>query len=129
MHFESTILPIVIVAIVFGMPVLIVAIVFTFINRNNTEKQKTLRMAIEKSDSLSPELLDQLKDIQKKPRTPMRDIRAGIILIAVAGGFMAWNYIDRGHIGGGLSGFAAIPGLIGVALLVLGIIGSLTRKD
>jgi hypothetical protein len=129
MHFESTILPIVIVAIVFGMPVLIVAIVFTFINRNNTEKQKTLRMAIEKSDSLSPELLDQLKDIQKKPRTPMRDIRAGIILIAVAAGLMAWSYIDRGHIGGGLSGIAAIPGLIGVALLVLGLIGSATRKN
>ncbi len=111
-----------------GMPVIIIAIIFFFRSRDRADMHKTMRMAIERGEALPPDLLDNLRP-RKKQKTPMNDIRAGIILIAVAGGFMAWEYIGHGHIGGGLSGFAAIPGLIGVALLILGIIGSMTRKN
>lgn len=119
------------IIMIFGMPVFIVCggiwIIFFYVNKLNAEKQKTLRMAIEKSDSLPPEFLDTLKGLQKKPKTPMNDVRAGLILIAIAGGLMLWNVIDHGAIGGHMSGIAAVPGLIGVALLILGIIG-LNRK-
>ena len=117
------------VILIFGMPVFIVGIVFLFIYRSNAERQKTLRMAIEKSDTLPPELLERIQSMQKKPKTPMNDVRAGLILIAIAGGVMIWNYLDHGEVGGHLSGLAAVPGLIGVALLILGIIGLNTRKN
>jgi hypothetical protein len=126
MHFESTVLPIVIVALVFGVPALVLVIFMGVRSKDRAEMQKTIRMSIEKGQPLPPELIDDLRDTRKgRGRSPMRDIRAGIILMAVAGGMTAWNYIDHG----GPSGIAAIPGLIGVALLILGIIGNITRKD
>jgi len=115
------------VIMIFGMPVFIFGIIFFFLYRSNAERQKTLRMYIEKSDSMTPEVMDALKSIQKKPKTPMNDVRAGLILIAIAAGFIIWRYLDHGEIGGGLAGIAAVPGMIGVALLILGIIG-LSRK-
>jgi len=115
------------VLMIFGMPVFIIGIIFFFIHRSNAERQKTLRMAIERSDNLSPEVMNALQSMQKKPKTPMNDVRAGLILIAIAGGLMIWNYLDHGEFGGGLGGIAAVPGMIGVALLILGIIG-LNRK-
>ena len=115
------------VIMIFGMPVFIVAIIFFFVSRANADRQKTLRMAIERSDNLSPEVMNALQSMQKKPKTPMNDVRAGLILIAVAGGLIIWQYLDHGEIGGGLAGIAAVPGMIGVALLILGIIG-LNRK-
>ena len=115
------------VIMIFGMPVFIFGIIFFFLYRSNAERQKTLRRYIEKSDSMTPEVMDALKSIQKKPKTPMNDVRAGLILIAIAAGFIIWRYLDHGEIGGGLAGIAAVPGMIGVALLILGIIG-LSRK-
>ena len=112
------------VVMIFGMPVFIVGIIFFFIYRSRQETQKTLRMAIEKSDSLPPEFLDTLKSLQKKPKTPANDVRAGLILIAIALGLVALDFIKGGYMLGNLSGVAAIPGFIGVALLILGIIGS-----
>lgn len=111
-----------------GMPIIIIAIIFFFRSRDRADMQKTIRMAIERGEALPPDLLDNLRP-RKKPKTPMNDIRAGIILIAVAIGMMTWRYIAHGSIGGDFAGLAAIPGCIGVALLLLGIIGSMTRKD
>ena len=115
------------IIMIFGMPVFIIAIIFFFVSRSNAEKQKTLRMAIERSDNLTPEVMNALQSMQKKPKTPMNDVRAGLILIAVAAGLVIWRYLDHGEIGGGLAGIAAVPGMIGIALLILGIIG-LNRK-
>ncbi len=115
------------IIMIFGMPVFIIAIIFFFVGRAHADKQKTLRMAIERSDNLSPEVMNALQSMQKKPKTPMNDVRAGLILMAVAGGLVLWRYLDHGEVGGGLAGIAAVPGMIGVALLILGIIG-LNRK-
>lgn len=112
------------VIMIFGMPVFVVGIIFFFIYRSRQETQKTLRMAIEKSDSLPPEFLDTLKSLQKKPKTPANDVRAGLILIAIALGLVTLDFIKHDYVLGNLSGVAAIPGFIGVALLILGIIGS-----
>ena len=107
--------------------IVVIAILSTNGRRKSEDRQKTLRMAIERSDNLSPEVMDALQSMQKKPKTPMNDVRAGLILIAVAAGLIIWQYLDHGEIGGGLAGIAAVPGMIGVALLILGIIG-LNRK-
>ncbi len=107
--------------------IVVIAILSVNGRRKSEDRQKTLRLAIERSDNLSPEVMNALQSMQKKPKTPMNDVRAGLILIAVAGGLIIWQYLDHGEIGGGLAGIAAVPGMIGVALLILGIIG-LNRK-
>lgn len=124
---EDIVIPIVAVGGFFVTIIVVIAIVFTTGARKNEERQKTLRMAIERSDDLSPEVMNALQAMQKKPKTPMNDVRAGLILMAVAGGLVLWRFLDHGEIGGGLAGIAAVPGMIGVALLILGIIG-LNRK-
>ncbi len=127
MDVETAAIPIVSTIAFFVTIIVVIAVVSTNGRRKNEERQKTLRMAIEKSDTLSPEVMNALQSMQKKPKTPMNDVRAGLILIAVAAGLMIWNYLDNHEIGGGLGGIAAVPGMIGVALLILGVIG-LNRK-
>ncbi len=121
--------PIIAIVMVFGMPIAIVAIVQISKARANAELQKTLRMSIEKGQPLPPEFVESMARTVPKAKNPMNDVRAGLILIAVAAGLMIWNYLDHGMVGGHMSGVAAIPGLIGVALLILGIIGLNTRKN
>ncbi len=120
-------IPIVAVVAFFSTIIIVIAIIFITGARKNAERQKTLRMAIERSDNLSPEVMNALQSMQRKPKTPMNDVRAGIILICIAAGLMIWHYLDHGELGHGLSGIAAVPGMIGVALLILGIVG-LNRK-
>jgi hypothetical protein len=115
-----------IIAIVSGcaVPIGIVAIVFYFRHRNRMEMQKTLRMAIEKGADLPADFLENLNQMQNARKTPANDIRTGLILIAVALGLVALDLANNSFIMGKLSGVAAIPGFIGVALLILGIIGN-----
>lgn len=123
MNFPQEIIPI--VAIVFGcsVPIGIVAIVFYFRHKGRAEVQKTLRAAIERGTDLPPEFLENLKNMQLR-KTPANDIRSGLILIAIALGLVALDLANHSFILGGLSGVAAIPGFIGIALLILGIIGN-----
>ena len=112
----------------FIMVVAIVAIVQITKSRNNAELQKTLRMSIEKGQPLPPEFVESMSRAVPKAKNPMNDVRGGIILIAIALGIVIASYVDNDFGIRNISGFAAIPGLIGVALLILGIIG-LNRKS
>lgn len=127
-QFLDSIVPLVAVIAPFAMVVAIVAIVSINKSRNNAELQKTLRMSIEKGQPLPPEFVETMSRTVPKAKNPMNDVRAGIILIAVAIGLTIASYVDNGFGMRNISGFAAIPGLIGVALLILGIIG-LNRKS
>jgi hypothetical protein len=128
MNLPHELIPIVALVMIFGMPIAIVAIIFVSRSRDRAEMQKTVRAAIEKGETLPPEFLESLQRAHPKAKNPMNDIRAGLILVAIASGFIIWGYIDDGAFGGDFSGIAAIPGLIGIALLILGIIG-LNRKQ
>jgi hypothetical protein len=116
------------IALIFGMPVFIVFIVFFFRSKERAEAQKTIRMAIEKGQPLPQEYLDSLQKTGRATKSPGSDIRSGLILIAVGVGMAVWAYIDHGYLTG-LAGVAAIPGFIGVALLIMGIINANSRKS
>ncbi len=124
MNFPHEIIPIVAIVFSLGMPIAIVAIIRIGRSRDNAELQKTLRMSIEKGQPLPPEFLESLKVGQVRQKSPANDIRSGIILIAIALGVVVWNFLDNGYTLDEISGFAAIPGFIGLALLILGIIGN-----
>jgi Flp pilus assembly protein TadB len=105
------------------MPVFIVFIVMFFRAKDRAETQKTVRMAIEKGQPLPQDYLDSLQRTTRTPKAPANDIRSGLILIAVGVGMAVWSYIDHGYLTG-LAGVACIPGFIGVALLIIGLIGN-----
>lgn len=89
------------------------------------EMQKTLRAAIDKGQTLPPELVDALsKDSVRPPATAARDLRLGIILVAVGAGIALTGYgfsfeeMDALY---PMVGIAAIPAMIGLAFIVLSV--------
>jgi Domain of unknown function (DUF6249) len=92
------------------------------------DAQKSINLALSRDREIPPDLL------LRPPPPKANDIRGGVILIAVAAGLLVFAYVfsiamanEMGEravmvarlIGGG----AAIPGLLGVALLILGLTG------
>lgn len=99
-------------------------------SRERREMQATVRHAIDKGQELPPEIITALSsEAARKLPSRTRDIRRGIIWLAVGVGIaafglindMPWNGGDDwgGNVGDGLLGIAAIPVTIGLAFLVL----------
>lgn len=86
---------------------------------------ETLRMAFDKGQSLPPEIVESL--VQEKPRpTPDRDLRGGVIWLAVGLGVAIFGWVlgyEDSEARYVLMGMAAIPALVGIALIVLGLLG------
>jgi len=109
----------------FLMVVAIVAIPAWLKSRDRREMQQTLRTAIEKGQALPPEVIDALsQDAAKTVPSAARDLRVGVIWLAVAIGIAAagWglSYADGdSEIFYVMGGLCAIPGFIGLAFIVL----------
>ena len=120
-------------------PILIVAIVFSAItaivfgpsylkSREKREMQTTIRHAIDKGQQLPPDLIDAMtKDVASKLPSRTRDLRRGVIWLAVGIGFAAFSYLsnlgwndhDMEGASAAMMGLAAIPATIGLAFIVL----------
>ena len=117
-----------IIAIAGGIAIAVVAIVGGLItaNRRQAMWHETARLALEKGQPVPKSPDDEAEEREEK-NNDGGDIRAGLILIAVGGGL----YLFLGSIGGSKIGYVgAIPGFIGIALLVFGMITlGFKRKD
>lgn len=96
-------------------------------SRDRTEMQATLRAAIEKGQPLPAEVVEALsKDTTKLPPTAARDLRTGVIMVAVSLGIGLFGYAFQ-FVGGSeeakasfpIMGMGAIPGMIGLAFITL----------
>lgn len=91
-------------------------------SRERREMQTTIRTAIEKGQPLPQELIDAMTKEVRLPATALRDLRSGIIWLAVAlglaglGTMISFEEHDAFH---PMLGVAMIPGMIGLALIVL----------
>lgn len=107
----------------FLMVVAIVVIPSWLKSRERREMQATLRAAIEKGQTLPPEVIEAIsKDNAKPPATAARDLRTGVILLAVAVGIAIFGYaVNTVDVRSfyPIAGIAAIPGMIGLAFIVL----------
>jgi Na+/H+ antiporter NhaD/arsenite permease-like protein len=86
----------------------------------------TLRAAIDKGQPLPPEVINLLTADARPPASPQRDLRRGVILVAVALGLVVMGLV----VGQGepdatypMIGVAAIPGFIGLALIAIAQLG------
>ncbi len=115
---------------VFVAAVILVPIYLKFQDRQRMHE--TLRLAYEKGQPVPPELIAALQSnvAPIRPSTPESDLRRAVVLIAVGLGFVGLGYglwyglmstsVTAARISGGCTaGAGAIPGLIGVAYLVL----------
>ena len=123
--------PIFAIFAVFGTITAIIVGPTYFKSRERREMQATVRAAIDKGPPLPPEVIDALStEATRNIPSRSRDIRRGIIWLAVGIGMAAFSIINdlRGlgddwnggpNIDGGLLGLAAIPITIGLAFIVL----------
>lgn len=124
-------IPIFAIFAVFGSITAIIVGPTYFKSRERREMQATVRAAIDKGQPLPPEVIDALStEATKNIPSRSRDIRRGIIWLAVGIGMAAFSLIndlrgfgddwnDGPNFDGGLLGLAAIPVTIGLAFIVL----------
>lgn len=110
---EGTIVPIA----VFTAGVLIVFVVMYFRAKTRAGVQKTIRLALEKGNELTPELLDRLAAPKQSQSS---DLRRGVIALSIGIGFALFGTIIgeqdavRPMIGVGM-----FPAIIGIGYLIL----------
>lgn len=106
-------------------------------SRNREKMLETLRVAYEKGQPVPAELIDAINtDPKARPKTPMeqseRDLRTGIIALAVALAFVALGWavsFEESDVYYPMLGIAAFPGFIGIALIVFGLVGRRKRPS
>ena len=115
-------IPLTAVSMPFLMVIAIVVIPAYLKSRERKEMQATIRSAIEKGQTLPQELIDAMSKDVRQPATALRDLRSGVIWLAVGlglaglGAMISFEERDALH---PLLGIAMIPGMIGLALIVL----------
>ena len=96
---------------------IVICIFFWFRYRARSEMQQTFRLALEKGQELTPEVIDRLG--HPKPSRD-KDLRLGVIWLALAGGLVLIGFAvpDEDALRGLLAG-AALPFAIGLAYMIL----------
>jgi hypothetical protein len=115
-------IPIVAIVMVFGLPLFIVWVVFYFNTRNRANILETVRTAAQNGTELTPELVAAL-GLPKAGRG--HDIRWGIVLLAVAAAFLVLGVtlsIFEDALFNIMTGVAAFPGFVGIALIAMGVL-------
>ena len=121
------VLPLLIVGIIFTAGVAIVFIALYFYNQRRRQWHETVRIALEKGQPIPTALMQGAGTrVEERVGTPRNDIRAGLILIAVGCGL--YFGFTTGELRGVPLIAAYVPGFIGVALLVNGIIMAVSRS-
>ncbi|MFJ6024121.1 DUF6249 domain-containing protein [Brevundimonas sp. NPDC092305] len=107
----------------FAMIAAIVIVPTWLRSRERKEMQASLRASIEKGQQLPPEVIEALtRDNIKPVATAAKDLRVGVIMLALALGIgltfaiLGYNYDDDIF---GFGAWAAIPGMIGLAFIIL----------
>jgi membrane associated rhomboid family serine protease len=107
----------------FGTIVAVVLIPRILKNRERKQIQDTIRAAIDKGQPLPPEVLDVMtRDVRSAPSSRQRDVRLGILWLAIGIGLGVIGWMFTGFDTsepGPFIGFFAIPGVIGIAFIVL----------
>lgn len=108
--------------VMFLMMGLVAGLFLYFRHRTRAELQNTVRVALEKGQELSPELLERLGEQKKKPG---HDLRRGIIAIGLACGIASFGALvgDEDALSPMLA-ISMLPLFVGLAyLLIWGISG------
>lgn len=108
----------------FAMIAAIVIVPTWLKSKERQEMQATLRASLDKGQPLPPEIIDALtRQTVKPPASAGRDLRTGVILLALSLGIAA-TFSFIGYRFGedeawGFGAFAAIPGAMGLAFIIL----------
>jgi hypothetical protein len=102
--------------------------------REREALQATLKAAIERGQSLPPEVIDAITRDQKPVQSPARDLRTAVIWLGIAAGMIGFAYAlgydeNAADAFWPLVGIAAFPGFVGVAYLINAALGRRKGKS
>ncbi len=103
----------------FAAIALIFFIVLYFRQRSRADMQQTIRLALERGNELTPEIINRLGDPEPSKN---KDMRLGLIWMALAVGLVLCGFAVPDPSGNALRGClagAAFPFAIGVAYLIM----------
>jgi hypothetical protein len=107
----------IVAALIIGLAVVICGLYFQ--NRRREMWHERVRIALEKGQPLPPSVEEETPSPKASKNEAADDIRSGLICVGVGGGL----YLFLGAIGGQALGYVgAIPGFVGIALLLFGLI-------
>ena len=120
---EYALIPIVSTFMFFTTIILLVLVPRWLKSRERQALQATLKAAIERGQSLPPEVVDAITREQVRPPSAMRDVRTAVIWIGVAAGLVGFAFAlgndpDSSDAFYPLLGIAAFPGFVGIAFLI-----------
>lgn len=126
MGFGSAEFTLIIVALALAFPLTIACFAIYMKSRQRQMWHETARLALEKGQPMPPLPAKGEWPRHRRERREKNDIRAGLVLLAVGGGL----YVFFWALGtGGMAAVGAIPGFIGIALLLFGIGNALFGTD
>ena len=114
--------PVLICLIIFGSFASLFIVPRYFKNREREKMQDTIRAAIDKGQTLPADLVEAMTRDVRPASSAQRDIRLGVIWLAIAIGLGALGWAAGDYTDDGVQatiGLAAIPGVIGLAFIVL----------
>ncbi len=96
----------------------IIGMTIVFRSKTRRDQQDTIRLAIEKGQELSPEVIEKLGS--PPARSKDKDLRGALISLAIGGGFLGLGLaIPDDEATQIMAGVASFPVLIGIALLLM----------
>ena len=106
----------------------IVSIMVTYFrHKTRMGTEKTIRLALEKGNELSPEMLERLANPKKGTGA---DLRRGMVSVALGIGFVIFGFmVDDEEAIRPLIGIAMFPMFIGFAYLILWRLGEREQKN
>jgi hypothetical protein len=124
--FIDSLVPIVGIVGVFGMPVFIVWTALHFNNKKKEQFHASLQKLIESGQELSPELLQSIPGYREEDKK-VSDIKAGAILIGIGVGVVLLGYLGLHATVVWASGL--LVSSLGFALLIYGIYAEKKNSD
>ena len=122
-----------IVLIIFGSIASLFLVPAWLRSRERQSLQQTLRAAIERGQPLPPEVIDAMTtDVKvKRPPSPQRDLRVGIVWLGVGIGLAAMGVtlgFEEPDATYPMLGLAAFPVFIGLAFIAISFLGRDRRQ-
>jgi sterol desaturase/sphingolipid hydroxylase (fatty acid hydroxylase superfamily) len=97
--------------------------------RTRQSAHQLLAQALEKGQTLDPALLRQLTEGKAQAQDrPRRTLGSGVVLLALALGFLAASFLNGDMTGGGMMTAAVILGALGAAFILLALVDYSTKK-
>jgi hypothetical protein len=113
----------------FGFLAAIILVPIWLRERTKQSAHQLISQALEKGQTLDPAIMRQLTEgVREKQDRPRRTLGSGVVLLALAGGFVASAFFVDGYAHSGMMVPAVILGALGVAFILLAIIDYATKK-